>query len=457
MRNLTAAVAACLVVLCGGLSAQTPDVAQIRLTPTELKLTARAALQTGANARALALAEALLLRDAQDPFALNVAARAALAVGQSDVAFDRAILLYDLSEPGNDRFIAARLAALAAAQADRFTTSQIWLRRAYQYASTQQDGDAVASDFAQIRAANPWSVTLDFGVSPSDNINNGTFEDNFDITILGTVITLPFNANQQELAGYEVRGSADIAYRLSQTQRRQTFMTFGASADLHSLTRESRARAPDFDTSDLNTWRLQMGVKHDWAMGNGDVPTSAALTYEATFVGGDLFARSVQLTGAQRWAVRAQTSLTGAVSFGQTTYIDADATSDLWAGNITWQMPAAAGHTLSATAGLGRSVSDAALYNSRYGSLGLTYDFGQVADAFDMSISATVRKQEYLSGNDVTRTDDYARLRLDIGMTQVDYLGFMPVLGFEAAKTQSTVSRFNTQSLSMDVGIRSRF
>jgi len=84
--------AALLLALClgvaGPLAAQGDE--SITLTPADMRATAFADLRGGNAARALALSEALLMRDARDPVALRIGSQAALQMGQSDVALRHA-------------------------------------------------------------------------------------------------------------------------------------------------------------------------------------------------------------------------------------------------------------------------------------------------------------------------------------------------------------------------------
>jgi len=458
---LALALTLCVAVPLNPLSAQNASagqlIGQVTLTPAELEATAWQALRTGQDARALALSEALLLRDPNDDNALHIAARAALAMEQSDVAMERAGTLYRTTQNADLRFTAARIAALAAAQSDRFTMSQLWLRRARQHAPDAQNARAVAADYRAIRQANPWAVSLEFGLTPTSNVNDGTAEDSFDITVFGTPLTLPFNASEQELSGYEIAAGAQLSYRLRGTAQSQTRLNAGVSATLHLLSEDSRRRAPDFDVSALNSWRLSAGVEHFWAMGAGKKPTTLNLTYGTTFVDGARFAHDIQLVAAQKWRVGDAASVTGSVSLGRTAYSTTDDLATLWATNLSYQTALDNGSVLTLSAGVGRSFSDAARYANTFQSLGAGVQLGTIADRFDVDVSADYRWRMFGSGGTTLRTDETARLKVSVGLPEAEFYGFSPVVGIEATHRFSTTTRFNTRGLSMNLGVRSNF
>lgn len=459
MRHLTASLGVMLAL------ASTPTLVSAQLlstttvSPAEMQATAVQALRVGQSARALALSEALLIRDENDPLALRIAGQAALAIGRSDVAVRYGTRLYRNSDDPIVRFDAARLVALGHAQQDNLTQAQLWLRRARQAAPTDQDAAAIANDYNILRQRNPWSFYADFGISPSSNINNGSSGSTFDIDLLGSVLTLPLPQSAQELSGYEISASARGTYRLSDGARHRTLATFGVQSTSHVLSSESRDAAPDFDVSNLNYWQLNSGIDHAWAVGDDNLPASVSLDYAITFVDGDLFASNLQLGMGRRWRAGEDAIVTGTVNLGHTDYRAADVTSTLWATSLDWQYSLPNSDIVEVSGNVGASISDASRYDYTFQGIGVRYDFGRVAERFDISLSAQYDWRTYgsRSAGTVTREDETANLSLSVGVPDLELYGFHPILTGVMEHTSSTSQRFSTEELSVDLSFRSSF
>ena len=131
-------------------------------------------LGDGKAADASRVANQLLKRDPNDVFALILAAESAIAQSNFAKGIKYARMAYFQSDRPNDKFGAARLAALANSQMGRDTFALLWLRRARQFSPDAPTAEQVADDYRFLRDRNPWSTSLRFGATPSTNINNGS-------------------------------------------------------------------------------------------------------------------------------------------------------------------------------------------------------------------------------------------------------------------------------------------
>ncbi|MFP5508256.1 MAG: hypothetical protein ACLGIP_03725 [Alphaproteobacteria bacterium] len=104
------------------------------LTPDQMRGTAMLAIEDGNPALALQVAEALLVRDAEDVTALILKARAARDLGQFNIAQPAAARAWALSDTDATRFDSARVMAQVLASQGQRTRAQFWLRRAVQNA-----------------------------------------------------------------------------------------------------------------------------------------------------------------------------------------------------------------------------------------------------------------------------------------------------------------------------------
>jgi hypothetical protein len=425
----------------------------LTLTPAEMQFTAFGALQGGQPARALALAEALLVRAPDDPIALRIAGQAALKAGQSDVAVRHGRTLYQTTDNPEVRFFAARLVALAHAQQESFTRSQIWLRRARQAAPDATTANAVAQDYAILRQRNPLGFNFNFSVQPSSNINNGSSEDTFDVSLFGTVFPLPLPTSLQNLSGYKLTGSARLRYRLAETPTSFTTATFGLATSHVMLSRESRQRVPDFETSSLTLWRISTGVDHTWAVGAANQPATVSFNQAYTFYDGEVFASEMQLGLARRWRTGERATVSGTVSISQTHYRDSGFSANLWAVGVDWQRVLENGDQFGLSGDVGRSYSDAQRYANSWQTIGASYDFGRVADRFDVAVSGDYTWRAFGS----VRADELAQLSMSVGVPDLELYGFTPVVTLDASQNKSTSTRNQTEAIALDLSFRSSF
>ena len=452
MRRLVCAYLVTAAMLLGP-SIAVAQTTSMTLTPAEMQFTAFGALEGGQPARALALAEALLVRAADDAIALRIAGQAALEIGQSDVAIRHGRTLFQTTDDADVRFFAARLVALAHAQTDNYTRSQIWLRRARQASPDAATGDAIAQDYAVMRQRNPLNINLEFGVQPSSNVNNGSSEDVFDFVVFGTVIALPLPPSLQDLSGYELTGSARFSYRLGQTPNSFTAVSFGLETSQVILSPQSRQKVPDFDTSRLTFWRISTGLDHTWAVGVASQPATVSFNQAFTIYDGEVFASELQLALARRWRVSERDVVSGTLSVGQTHYRKSGFSANLWSVGVDWRRVLENGDQIVLSGDVGRSYSDAERYANSWQTIGASYDFGTVADRFDLAISGDHTWRAFGSA----RTDERSVLTIAVGLPDLELYGFTPVMTFDARQNQSTSSANQTEAIAADLSFRSSF
>ncbi|MBT8411839.1 MAG: hypothetical protein KJP02_08590 [Octadecabacter sp.] len=434
--------------------AQTSDIRV--LTPQDLRLTAFAALREGQPARALALSEALLVRDPQDLIALRVASQAALEIGQSDVALRHGRSLYRAAETDDIRFFAARIVSLAFAQKENFTRAQLWLRRARQAAPDEAAAQSVARDYAAVRGRNPLSINLDFGVRPSSNVNNGSSESTFELFGL----TFLLSPSAQELSGNQISAGAKFGYTLQESPESRTVVTISGEVLRYSLSREAKLFAPSFDVSTLDYDRAVLGLRQDWRAGKASQPLTATVDYGLSRVGGELYARDLVVGLSTQWATGQRSAVQTGVRFGHVTYTANNDTSKSLALDLGWTRALNQGDTIFVRSTLEQTSSDdSAALNSNRTSVSIGYDFGRLANTFDLGVEVGAQWRNYdpdtisPDGRSDMRTD----LTLTVGLPLVEFYGLSPVATLEAYQTDSNVSRYRSEGISLDLAVRSNF
>ncbi len=124
-------------------------------------------------ALALQIAEAILTQIPDDRTALIVVAAAAPQVGDPDRGRTAGARAFAVSQTDAQKYEAARLTALAAANDQRYTLATFWLRRALTVAPNDQERNRTLRDARGVTRLNPWSTQLSFSLAPSSNLNGG--------------------------------------------------------------------------------------------------------------------------------------------------------------------------------------------------------------------------------------------------------------------------------------------
>jgi len=179
------------------------------------------------------------------------------------------------------KFYAAQTVAQAHTGAGSLTRAQLWLRRARQFAPNAEIAERVAQDFGKLRAQNPWSTSLSFGITPTSNINNGSANSEFVLPGLPLILTI--SGDGRPLSGIQVSGGADVRYRVLTSENSATFLTASANALTYTLSQSARAQAPSAKGSDYSYGVLSFGVSHRHILAKGANPTEFALRNSRTW------------------------------------------------------------------------------------------------------------------------------------------------------------------------------
>ena len=472
----------------------TPVVAQTVVTDAEgLRELAALSIAEENWSQARALAEALLLRNPDDLSALTMPATAAFQLRDFTAARAAAARIYRSSAPQSQRYEAARLAALAAANDDRFTLSEIWLRRALIVAPTEADVAQTTEDAARVRRANPWSTSVQLSFAPSTNINGGaTSELNI---VDGVPIVGLLSPSAQALKGFVAVADIATSYTLNETRTERQRLTARLYArapipvgeDLQAIWDEG-VHVDEFATA-----RVELSFNHDQALEDGlmgfdifaGLVWSGITSYEIVDVNPDPNVSDfqetanrtpdyayVRLAGDRTFRFPDNMSLTVGGSAEQRVDFDlidngqngvdierGDLITTIY-GSITNEF-AGLGQgtaTLSATKRWSDSVQYAS--NSYTAQVGFApFDrFGpaQVSAAVGVTYS---HYPDYIVFVPVPGGRADTRLFTSLTATFPDYsfAGFSPILQVEAGTTASNVSRFELNDLGIEFGFRSTF
>lgn len=417
----------------------------------------------GQPSAAREIALGLLRADPRDVIALIALARAELSLGRKDAAERAAQAANSAAETPAEKFRASLVIAEIFAQTDRFSRSQIWLRRAQNFASNDSETRLVENAYNNVRNLNPLTVHLSFGLMPSSNVNSGTSNDTVTFAYLpGVFGTIPWvvPADERPLSGFQISGDVNLRYRLAQSERFQTTLDFGLYAHTYVLSESARDAAPDITGSSLAYGDLSIGIGHQW------VPEgSATRQYGASLT----FKRSFTTDGALSDRVIGDISLdqlvgeTDRLSFGLTLeneeYHNSTVTSQSAGVRAQWVHAFDEGRSLTTAITLSDQQSNDINRDFSSASFALTYGFGEILPQIDVSTTLQTEWRTFDTVSlDPTGRDDFTTtLNIQAGIGSFDFYGFEPVVALRAQRNDSSVPSYDTETVTLGLNFRSSF
>lgn len=186
--------------------------------PAAADLTEASRLAEQDPARALAMANAVLVEDPDHIDALLIRARAEAATGRPRAARQSALAAYRAADVQPAHYASAMILADLAGQDGNHTLAQYWLRRAVQHTQTDAEVAQVVRAYQHARRENPWAFQFSIGGAPNSNVNNGSSERIISIQGLPFVLSPTARA----LSGFSAEATAAVQYRFSRTTNSQS-------------------------------------------------------------------------------------------------------------------------------------------------------------------------------------------------------------------------------------------
>lgn len=426
-------------------------------SPFALQQEAEAALVTGDAERAAALSQELL-QSAPDSFAGAFLLALALdELGEHRGAAKAAARAYRVAPTQGDKLRAAQLAGTAWFKAAAFTRSEFWLRRAANHIQTEEEARAVVLAFQQSQDANPLSFQISGWAAPSDNINNGAEDEIFRLEDVPIDFFLP--PERLALSGIEYAAEAQIAYRLSQSEKQRTSIGAYAFGRTFTFSDESQDLLPDASGHDFAFGIADLSLIHERQIFETLGPSSISANIGRVWYGGD------PIWDYRTWTVQQGFALTGAETLtlrAATTYQKPlfSGASDVNSTDISATLKTTLPNDDSLQLNFARTYSNGGFENvfSEY-RIGTNYDIAQPLWNTLWSWSVTLGYRSYdtfpttLDG----RRDTFGSAGLDVVFQDVSYWGFSPKLSLNATRTVSSAEEFNSRGLQGRFALQSNF
>ena len=423
---------------------------------------ARQALLSGDFGFAMDLALALLDADPDDADALAILATGLIRVGDYPLARSTARRAYLQAEAGLQSYEAARIAALAAKLDNRFTLSQLWLRRAANHAELPNLAAQTAQDYKQVAAQNPLWFRVNASVRRSDNVNGGSD------TALNVIDGVPWvgtlSAEAQALSGTVASGQISARYRIDQSSEHLTALTGQLLTQNVFLSDAAQASAPDLTNADLSSYSLTAGIEHRQKWDNltttisaevGQVWSGDAKSYDLARLGAGLsygLNDNAAVSATLRHEMRFDR--TGGRNDDTVTTFGAGITAIAQTGIAQGRWSAGVNHTMTESPTTNRANTASSLYasfapNMQGKPVQLQASVGRAVTLYDDYALPPVFSGE--------RRDETSFAVIEAAFPNMTYAGFMPVISLRSVQTDSNISRFTRSETGIEFGYRSSF
>jgi len=458
MRKRTSIAALVAVLWAAPLASQ-----QTTLTVSQVQQIAVAAITAGDANVAVQATAALLQRSPDSPGVLIVRTEAALLARDFDGAVGFGQRAFWNAGSNSQRFAAARLVALAYAEQGKDTRAQGWLRLARQNAANAQARNDVARDFRFLRARNPLSVNLRFGIAPSTNVNNGSAvgaDEQVELD-LGPLGVLPFtlSGDARALSGWGISGSADLRYRVRRDETSATFVNLAISGRTYILTEGAQRQAgDDVDGSDFSDANLTFGITHRFILAEGMRPTTASLSFGQNWFGGDPNARFWTASASQSWEISPKdTFILSGSAQNQRSLTGSDPIKN-YRVQGTWARDLDEWGSVGFSLALQDSQSDnldADYDGVRYG---VNYSFPQPIAGIQFGLNYSYEERDFVASNFGPRDIDTIRsASVRAVFTDLELFGFQPVINVERTVQESDTDLFDREFTNIGFDITSSF
>ena len=436
-------------------TAQAPTPNGSELTVLQARALAHQAALQGDLPLADALSSALLEQYPDDPQALLVRAVVARGVGRLDDAHDAAARAYHNTDIPALRFDAAMLAADIQTRREKFTSAQIWLRRADQAAPDEPRQQLVARAYQQVSRRNPLRVQLRFTARPSNNVNNGAE------TIVIDIGGLPFllDPSGQQLGGYEASTGVSLSFRLSESETQKTEALGELFYRKIWLTSDAKAKAPGAKGSDFDYGVLIGGLRHQRLIWPEVGISRITGLVGQSWYGGDELARWGELQLGQTVEQGNNRRLNFGTVLRTEKRLDDDINSAVSLALTAEASRAAASGGQYAFGGAVKNVwSDSATVDHFSTTLFASRAFDRIG-AIRPSLRASVEQRVYhkFSTAPGGREDLSLSLGVDFVWPDISYYGFQPRLSLQARRTESNVDIYDRNEYSIGLTAVSRF
>ena len=397
-------------------------------------------------------------------------AKVEIAGGRAAKGIDIASAVYASARHDRIAFLAARIRAEGHVRLEQYTRAQLWLRLASGYAETPRETASLARDYKQIKRVNPWSTSLRFGVTPSNNVNNGSSGSTFafgqylfDLGLEGIdpSIVTELSEDEKQLSGLQFSVGADFQYRLSQSKTTATYVTGSLDYRTFALSDEAKEIAPDAQGSDYENGSVVVGLVRRQIIDGNAEPLSLRANFGQVWFDGAPYSQFVEGSFSQNYAIDEQNQIGLNGYLNDQTILETGVKSRTRGVRLSWGHKFANDDRLRVVLHAKQSASPRidSTFNSQQ--IDVNYTFAEPIAGLKLSagfeIGQTRHPQSRFTAGLGARSSVNYGVEGSAQFTQFDLYGFQPVVTVKGSITESTVDLFDRENLSLGFDFRSSF
>jgi hypothetical protein len=327
--------------------------------------------------------------------------------------------------------------------------------------------------FQGVKQRSPLTVQLDFNISPSSNINNGSREETTGLDLFGGG-QAALSVDAQAISGLQYRGSAVFRYKLAESNTKRTTLNFGVDARYYTLSSKSKAEllAEDdarellgqarrnIDGSNFSYETIYGGISQQVIAADKKSSMTYVFSAGQSWYGGSTLSRfaggNIQRIQVLSPARSVQYGLSAQRQFRLDNKRNS---SNIVTLNGSFNQVLQGRGLLS----LGGYVRDTNSQSNEIDNtaVGLTLSYRLDKPIFaktKVELSLGLQRAEYETSVFYgDRNDNRLTASSTFTFGDINYFGFSPTATVSASRTNSTVGRFSTESLGINIGLRSAF
>ncbi|KPN63178.1 Protein of unknown function [Aliiroseovarius crassostreae] len=432
---------------------------QVTLSADQMLVATRNALAARQPGVALRFATAYLDAYPDSVLMLVLKSRAERDLGQNKDARNTAKQAWKLAETEGQKYSAAMVAAQASASGGNKMAGQFWLRRASNHAATPAQKRQLRQDFNYVRARNPWRLQLDFGLTPSSNVNDGSSEDGGYWVFGGTLLPVTYRGASRPLSGLEGHLGATLTYRFAESKTTRSFVGTQIFHKEVWLNDPSDAAPASVSGADFRYSSVALTYRHQRLLGQNRGMLDFDMRLGRNWYGGTplsvLFGAGLQFHLPPKAGKRLSLQLKYDLQSSDSAYVDDIHTTGI---GLRYRMPWQKNRlTLKADYQTAASRDITRAYDEYR--LGIDMDFGKALAGNSISGGVTGSYREYAQSPHTLdgRRDKTFSAFAEMTLNSVSYWGFSPVVSVNHTRTSSNAARFTKSETALGLSIRSQF
>lgn len=292
-------------------------------------------------------------------------------------------------------------------------------------------------------------------MNPSSNVNGGSSKDT--ITLFGLPFALSDDA--KALSGFQAFATADLSYRLFETQKSRTLVGFQAYHRETWLSRDAKEASPEARGGDFRYSSAALTFKHQRILSQNGTRLDLTARLGRNWYGNTPLSNFAGIGADLHWTISRGRRLTLRTQFDAQDHHGSD-TPNTYIGSLglRYSLPAL-GQRWTLFSDYRQSFSDDQAREYEEISAGLDVTLSKPVAGMNLSMGLQASRRIY----DVSRyasdgrQDSSFEANVAATLSKFGYLGFSPVVTLRHRQTNSNVSLYSSTETAVGLSLSSNF